>query len=185
MPPSRHCASQPVLSRARLREVVAAAVADDPTTWQQFSDLAEQVDLVRFTPLPLSLEELSKLWSTFFQAPYRLSVTYQASVVLLDGDLTPQPALPVLTRGIDAAALNIPVVTRVVADADPMAAIVPGTHAAHRGSAAARPVRHPGAARRRRGARAGRRADRHPDQRRAARRHPGGRCAACRSCTRA
>ena len=119
--------TRPVLSRAFLREVVARAVEQDPGTWLQFSDLAEQVDVVRFTPLSLNLEELSKLWSTFIGSPYRLSVTYQACVVLLDGDLTPQPALPVLTRGLDAAALNLPVVTRVVADADPTGPILPGT----------------------------------------------------------
>lgn len=119
--------TRPVLSRALLGELVARAVVADSGTWLQFSDLAEQVDLVRFTPLSLNLEELSKLWSTFIQSPYRLSVTYQACVVLLDGDVTPQPALPVLTRGIDAAALNVPVVTRVVADADPAGPIGPGT----------------------------------------------------------
>ena len=118
--------ADPVVERQQLRDVIAAAVAADPATWQQFSDLPDQVELVRFTPLPLSLDEVSKLWSTFFQSPYRLSVTYQASVVLLNADLAVQPALPVLTRGVDAAALNIPVVTKVVAasgDADP---VVPG-----------------------------------------------------------
>lgn len=119
--------TRPVLSRALLRELIARAVVADAGTWLKFSDLAEQIDLVRFTPLSLNLEELSKLWSTFIQSPYRLSVTYQACVVLLDGDLTPKPALPVLTRGIDAAALNLPVVSRVVADADPAGPIGPGT----------------------------------------------------------
>jgi hypothetical protein len=118
--------ARPVLSRALIRAIIASAVEADQTTWLQFSDLAEQVDLVRFTPLSLNLEELSRLWSTFIQSPYRLSVTYQACVVLLDGDVTPQPALPVRTRGVDAAALNVPVITRVVADADPTGPIVPG-----------------------------------------------------------
>jgi len=119
--------AEPVLGRQRLRDIIAAAVADDPATWQQFSDLPEQVELVRFTQLPLNLDEISKLWSTFFQSPYRLSITYQASVVLLDADLPVQPALPVLTRGVDAAALNIPVVSRVVADSGPADPILPGT----------------------------------------------------------
>jgi hypothetical protein len=118
--------SQPLLSRARLRKLVTDAGDDDGVAWLKSSDLAEQVDLVRFTPLSLNLEELSKLWSTFIQSPYRLSVTYQACVVLLDGDVTPQPALPVRTRGVDAAALNIPVITRVVADTDPTGPVVPG-----------------------------------------------------------
>jgi hypothetical protein len=70
--------AQPVLSRQRLRDIIAKAVIDDPATWQRFSDLPDQVDVVRFTPFPLSLEELSKLWTTFIQSPYRLSVTHQA-----------------------------------------------------------------------------------------------------------
>jgi hypothetical protein len=117
----------PVLSRARLRDVVDKAVADDPATWVQFSDLADQVDVVRFSPFALSIEDLSRLWTTFVQAPYRLSVTYQASVVLLDADLVPQPALPVLTRGIDAAALSIPSVSRVVAESGPGDPVTSGT----------------------------------------------------------
>lgn len=119
-------AAEPVLERQQLRDVIAAAILADPATWQRFSDLPEQVELVRFTPLPLSLDDGSKLWSTFFQSAYRLSVTYQASVVLLDADLPVQPALPVLTRGVDAAALNIPVIARVAAASGPSDPVVPG-----------------------------------------------------------
>jgi hypothetical protein len=38
---------------------------------------------VRVTLQPLSLEELTRLWA-IFQTPYRLSVVYEASVVLID-----------------------------------------------------------------------------------------------------
>jgi hypothetical protein len=120
-------AVQPQLSRERLRDVIARAVADDPGTWIRFSDLAEQIDLVRFDALPLSVEDLSRLWAMFVQAPYRLSVTYQASVVLLDADLAVQPALPVRDRGLDAAALSIPAITRVIADSSPTDPGLPGT----------------------------------------------------------
>jgi Pvc16 N-terminal domain len=119
--------AEPVLGRQQLRDIIAAAVTDDPATWQQFSDLPDQVELVRFTAQPLDLDDISKLWSNFYQTPYRLSITYQASVVLLDADTQVQPALPVLTRGLDAAALTIPVVSRVVAGTGPADPIVPGT----------------------------------------------------------
>src|SRR5215213_1584291 len=56
--------ARPVLSRELVRDVLVRARADDPTTWEQFSDLAEQIDVVRMSWLPLNLEELSKLWST-------------------------------------------------------------------------------------------------------------------------
>jgi hypothetical protein len=55
---------------------------------------------VKLTPLPLSLEELSKLWSVFFQIPYNLSVAYQATVVQVEGDETPSSALPVNDRRV-------------------------------------------------------------------------------------
>lgn len=62
------------------------------------SDLADAVELVKLTPLSLSLEELSKLWSVFFQIPYNLSVAYLATVVVIEGDESAQAALPVLER---------------------------------------------------------------------------------------
>ncbi len=46
------------------------------------NDLYEQVEQVRITPQPLSLEELSKLWNNF-QTSYGISVAYQVSVVLI------------------------------------------------------------------------------------------------------
>jgi len=120
-------AARPVLSRELLRDLINRASVQDPTAWEQFSDLPDQVDVVRFTLQPLSLEELSKLWSTFFQAPYRLSVAYNAAVVLLDQDLTPEAPLPVLTRGVDVAALTVPAITRVVADTAPTDPVTVGT----------------------------------------------------------
>jgi hypothetical protein len=57
--------------------------------------LQEQADRLRFTPLPLTHDELSKLWSIFFQVPYTLSVGYLCSVILIEPDLMPQPVLPI------------------------------------------------------------------------------------------
>src|SRR5207247_984760 len=51
--------AQPVLGRDLVRDIIARARVDDPTTWEQFSDLADQLDVVRFTLLPVSLEEVS------------------------------------------------------------------------------------------------------------------------------
>lgn len=66
------------------------------------SDLAEQVEQVKFSPLSLNLEEMSKLWSVFFQTPYVLSVAYQASAVLITSDQRPVPSQPVLEPVIQA-----------------------------------------------------------------------------------
>jgi hypothetical protein len=46
------------------------------------NDLYEQAERVRISLQPLSLEEMAKLWTTF-QTPYRLSVAYEVSVVLI------------------------------------------------------------------------------------------------------
>jgi hypothetical protein len=51
--------------------------------------------------LPLNLEELSKLWSVFFQTPHALSMVYSASVVLIETDAAVSPVPPVLQRGQD------------------------------------------------------------------------------------
>jgi hypothetical protein len=62
-----------------------------PAAAAEFPDPA----LLTFSPVTLSLEELSKFW-LMFQLPYALSIAYRGSVALVDSDLTPQPpALPV------------------------------------------------------------------------------------------
>jgi hypothetical protein len=62
------------------------------------SDLHQQVDQIRIAPQPMSLDEVSKLWTTF-QTNYRISAAYEVSVVLIDSSLPLVTPLPVLTRG--------------------------------------------------------------------------------------
>jgi hypothetical protein len=59
-------------------------------------DLYLQKERIRVAPKPLTIEELSKLW-TIFQAKYRISVSYQVSVVLIDGAQPPRDPLPVVS----------------------------------------------------------------------------------------
>jgi hypothetical protein len=61
-------------------------------------DLHTQVERVRVVPAQLSLDDMSKLWTTF-QSAYRLSAVYQASVVLIESLRQPKTPLPVLARG--------------------------------------------------------------------------------------
>jgi hypothetical protein len=86
--------ARPTLTRAMLRAVI--------TSNENLggSDMAEALEPVRFTPVPLSLEELSKLWSVLFQTPYALSLVYQASVVLVEAETTPSPSLPTRARNL-------------------------------------------------------------------------------------
>ena len=62
------------------------------------NDLANQVERVRITPLPQSVDELSRLW-TAFQTSYRTSAAYEATVLLIDSQAAMRAPLPVLRRG--------------------------------------------------------------------------------------
>ncbi len=100
----------PVLGREAIRKALvstqnAPTPVDPrllPPTMQALksSDLADQVELIKITPQFMSTEEMSKLWSAF-QANYRPSVAYQASVVLIESAKQARSALPVLTIGLN------------------------------------------------------------------------------------
>ncbi|PYI66560.1 hypothetical protein CVV68_13395 [Arthrobacter livingstonensis] len=62
------------------------------------SDVAGQPERLRITPLPLTTDELSKLW-TAFQTNLRVSAAYEVTVVLIDSHTPPTAPLPVLVRG--------------------------------------------------------------------------------------
>jgi hypothetical protein len=83
------------------------------------SDLSEAPEAVRFSPVSLTLEELSKLWSVLFQTPYALSAAYQASVVMIEAEETARAALPVRSRGIHVITLHAPQIEAVEAAGGP------------------------------------------------------------------
>jgi len=114
--------SQPLITRSQIE----AAVADASKTFLAQSDLASQPELVRFTPLTMSLEELSRLWSVLLQVQYVLSVAYKASVVLVERQLTPQPALPTRAFNLAAIPLRQPYIQQIVANAGAGIPILPG-----------------------------------------------------------
>lgn len=84
----------PVFSPAELEAALSA------------SELHLQVERVRITPVDLSLEEISKLW-TAFQSGYRISVAYRVSVVLIESTLPGRAPLPVLRRGPQDAGAHV------------------------------------------------------------------------------
>ncbi|WP_424886821.1 DUF4255 domain-containing protein [Streptomyces sp. XH2] len=63
-------------------------------------DLQRQPEPVRVTPVNLTVDDISKLWSAF-QSQYRMSVAYEARIVLLESAKPPRTPLPVLRRGTD------------------------------------------------------------------------------------
>jgi len=101
--------SRPILSK----EVIRNTVTNSSFSYLSDSDLANAVESVKFSHMPFSLEELSKLWSVFLQTPYTLSVAFHGSVVLLDGLETAEPALPVRVSNIYVNPFRMPKIDRV------------------------------------------------------------------------
>lgn len=62
------------------------------------AELADQIELLKITPVTLSMDDMSKMW-TALQASYRTTVAYDVSLVLIERALPVRPTLPVLTRG--------------------------------------------------------------------------------------
>lgn len=84
-------AATPVLTRDVVLDAMNTYATETETTFLADADLADQVELVKVSPASMSLEEMSKLWSVL-QAPYPLSVTYTATVVLIEADVTASTA---------------------------------------------------------------------------------------------
>jgi hypothetical protein len=80
----------PILSPDDIRSATSVALPR--------ADLDQQIERVRITLQPLSVEDISKLW-TGFATQYRLSAAYEISLVLIDSTLPSKTPLPVLTRG--------------------------------------------------------------------------------------
>ena len=99
----------PVLTR----EVIHHSIIGLPEEESDTSDLQYQIELIKLSYQPLSLEELTKLWSSFFQTQYRVSVAYQATVVLLDGKKSPRSSLPVLKRNVHLISLKQPIIDNI------------------------------------------------------------------------
>ena len=94
---------RPVLDRAAIRRALDPSPLDVsmlPPAFQALvaSDLADQAELLKITPSPMTIDEMSKLWSAL-QSHYRPSAAYQVSVVLIEGRRPARSPLPVLSRG--------------------------------------------------------------------------------------
>jgi len=81
------------LTPARVRSAVQerSYLADADLDFQ-----LEHIEHVQLSPILLDLEEMSKIWSVFFQVPHALSVAYEAAAVLIEP--TAPRAVPVVTQ---------------------------------------------------------------------------------------
>jgi hypothetical protein len=104
--------SQPVLTRDQIRRTIISP----NLSFLALSNLAEDIELVKFTHTSLTLEELSKLWAVFFQTQYTLSVTYQGTVILIETDDIASASLPVLDRNIYTVPFRAPLIQEIKLD---------------------------------------------------------------------
>jgi hypothetical protein len=99
------------------------------------TNLDTQSELIRFTPIVFTLEEMSKLWSFLLKTAYVLSTAYVASVVLIDDTKPLQPPpLPAQTYRLSVQPLSLPVITQVVASPNAGGPITAGSDVALIGS---------------------------------------------------
>lgn len=98
------------------RETIYETLADSSYPYLTDSNLADQTEEICFTPMDLSLEDLSKVWSVFFQTPYSISLVYKATVVMIEGEESAYRALPVRERALSGVIpfINRPLVEQVV-----------------------------------------------------------------------
>ena len=119
----------PVLTRKAIRDSLSAIPSLQvsgsilPVAFQSLaaSDLADQLEPVKITPDPLSVEDLSKLWSAFQANHFRLTAGYMASVVVLQSRKSTRASLPVMASHLRVLPLQRPRIDEVVSAAAPPA----------------------------------------------------------------
>ena len=88
----------PVLARDYIRQTWIGGGLTPAEQALADSNLADQIELIKISPLNLNIEEISKLW-TAIQTKYRPTAAYQVSVVLIEGTRPARTPLPVLRQG--------------------------------------------------------------------------------------
>lgn len=101
----------PILTRAAIRQTLRPALPAEVSlppgfTGISVSDLAEQVETIKVSPQYLTVDEMSKIWSVI-QKPYRPTMAYQVSLVLIQSTQPVRSPLPVLTRGKDDRGVKV------------------------------------------------------------------------------
>ncbi|MBW4507250.1 MAG: DUF4255 domain-containing protein [Scytonematopsis contorta HA4267-MV1] len=106
----RTLVDQPVLTQEMIAETV------NNCEFILGSTLAEQLEKVTLTPVQMNTEELSKIWSVFFQSPYVLSFAYQGSTILIEGDKPGKAGLPVKNRRFTVTIPNQPIIEEITSE---------------------------------------------------------------------
>jgi hypothetical protein len=107
----------PVLTRDAIRTALAPptpVTGSLPPFLQPLftSELADQVEQIKISPATLNTEEISRMW-TAFQAHYRPTAAYEASVVLIESRAPTRAPLPVLARNIFVVPFKQPLILQL------------------------------------------------------------------------
>ena len=104
----------PILTREAIRKIHQKWANDTDPFLKALatSRLSEQAELVKIWPQVMSTEEISKLWSSF-QAKYRPTSVYMASVVLIESEYPAKSALPVRERKLHVIPFSPPMIEAV------------------------------------------------------------------------
>lgn len=115
----RTLVDQPTLTAEMIRETVRHPNFE----FLQESTLADQVERVTIVPSFLSTDDLSKIWSVFFQTPYMLSFACQGGAVLIEGEKPSGRGLPIRSRQFYSTPSR-PVIDRIFSEDGSNQAIV-------------------------------------------------------------
>ena len=116
----------PFLTRDAIRTALNLVTPAEIAAALKASQLADQVEQIKLSAEPMSTDETSKLWAAF-QAPYRPSAAYLATVVLVEGRRPARPSLPVRERNLYVLPFRQPVIDEVVAEDGKQVPIQAGT----------------------------------------------------------
>jgi uncharacterized protein DUF4255 len=86
--------AEPLITPAEIKQYLDAVGPDGVLS---DSDLHQQRASIKIEPVILSLEDISKMWTTFFQVPHEHSLNYEVSVILMESDLNIEKRLPAKT----------------------------------------------------------------------------------------
>jgi Pvc16 N-terminal domain/IPT/TIG domain len=102
-----------IITRQIIEQTLKPIRDIDPTNKILNSDLSEQKENVKLVYQPLSVDDITKLWSSYFQTNYRLSIAYLATLVLIDSKKEPIYPLPVQDRKIFVKQFRYPIIDRI------------------------------------------------------------------------
>jgi hypothetical protein len=113
----------PMLSKSAIKNSLSppqtVAGEDLPANLKALSTsgLDQQTELIKITPQPLTVDELSKLW-TAFQAKYRPTAAYKITVVLIESTKSYKSALPVKGRNIYVLPFKHATIDKILSQSD-------------------------------------------------------------------